>query len=146
MPTLPLLRVVLDTNVVFEGLTYGGGAAGLIVEAWLADHLFQAYLSEALAYEYIDVLYRKLDPNRLKQIQPVLDKLISLAHFTQIYYSWRPTSPDPGDDFLVDCAMNAMAVIVTSNLKDLKIAEKSLGLRILNSSQFIRELTLNKHE
>jgi predicted nucleic acid-binding protein len=39
MPTAPLLRVVIDTNVVFEGLTQQGGAAGLIIDAWLAGLL-----------------------------------------------------------------------------------------------------------
>ena len=32
-PIVP--RVVIDTNVLFEGLTKQGGAAGLIVDAWL---------------------------------------------------------------------------------------------------------------
>jgi predicted nucleic acid-binding protein len=36
MPDSPLLRIVVDTNVVFEGLTQQGGAAGLIIDAWLA--------------------------------------------------------------------------------------------------------------
>jgi predicted nucleic acid-binding protein len=49
------LRVVVDTNVVFEGLTCQGNAAGLIVEAWLAN-LFQPCISNTLAYEYVDVV------------------------------------------------------------------------------------------
>ena len=135
----PLL-VVVDTNVVFEGLTYQGGAAGLIVEAWLA-HLFQPCVSNALAYEYVDVLSRKLAPDRWKKIQPVLGKLLSISQFTPIYYSWRPTSPDPGDDFLIDCGMNAGAAIVTSNLKDLKIAQASLGLLVLTPAELVIRLT-----
>ncbi len=39
MPTVPLLHVVIDTNVVFEGLTKQGCAAGLVVDTWL-DGLF----------------------------------------------------------------------------------------------------------
>jgi hypothetical protein len=31
-----LSRVIIDTNVVFEGLTKKGGAAGLIIDAWHA--------------------------------------------------------------------------------------------------------------
>jgi predicted nucleic acid-binding protein len=133
------LRVVVDTNVVFEGLTYQGNAAGLIVEAWLAN-LFQPCVSNALAYEYVDVLSRKLSPDRWQKLQPVLGKLLSTAQFTPIYYSWRPTSPDPGDDFLVDCGMNAGAAIVTSNLKDLKIAQASLGLLVLTPAELVIKL------
>ena len=57
------MRVVIDTNVVFEGLTKQGGAAGLLIDSWLAG-LLEVYISDALAYEYIDVLSRKLSPPR----------------------------------------------------------------------------------
>jgi predicted nucleic acid-binding protein len=139
MSGLTPLRVVVDTNVVFEGLTYQGSAAGLIVEAWLAK-LFYPCVSNALAYEYADVLSRKLAPQRWQRLEPVLGELLNIAHFTPIYYSWRPTSPDGGDDFLVDCAMNAGAAIVTSNLKDLKIARTSLGLLVLTPVELAIEL------
>jgi predicted nucleic acid-binding protein len=59
MTSLPLLRVVIDTNVVFEGLTKQGGASGLIIDAWLAG-LIVVCVSNTLAYEYDDVLSRKL--------------------------------------------------------------------------------------
>ena len=54
-----MLQAVIDTNVVFEGVTTQGNASGLIVEAWLSQ-LFVACVSNALAYEYTDVLARKL--------------------------------------------------------------------------------------
>jgi predicted nucleic acid-binding protein len=138
MSIIPL-HVVVDTNVVFEGLTYQGNAAGLIIEAWIAN-LFQPCVSNALSYEYVDILSRKLSVDRWQKLQPVLGKLLSISHFTPIYYSWRPTSPDPGDDFLVDCAMNAGAAIVTSNLKDLKIARKSLGILVLTPAELVIKL------
>ena len=47
-------RVVIDTNVVFEGLTKQGGAVVLAIEAWLAG-LLTVYVSNTLAYEYVDV-------------------------------------------------------------------------------------------
>ncbi len=59
MPDSGPFRVVLDTNVVFEGLTKQGGACGLIIDAWIAG-LLNVYVSNALAYEYIDVLSRNI--------------------------------------------------------------------------------------
>ena len=56
-------RVVLDTNVVFEGLTKRNGSCGLIVDAWFAG-LIQVHVSDALAYEYADMLFRKLSADR----------------------------------------------------------------------------------
>ena len=53
------LHLVIDTNIVLEGLTKQGGASGLIMEAWLGE-LFIVHISTAIAYEYQDVLTRKL--------------------------------------------------------------------------------------
>jgi predicted nucleic acid-binding protein len=123
----PMLHLVIDTNVVLEGLTKQGSAPGLIIDAWLAG-VFKAYVSNALAHEYRDVLSRKLSVSRWQNLQPVLGTLLNRSEFTKIYYSWRPTSPDPGDDLVIDCAMNANAIVVTANIRDFESAKKSLVL------------------
>lgn len=137
------MRVVIDTNVIFEGLTKQGGASGLLIDIWLTG-LLEVYISNALAYEYVDVLFRKLAQSRWLELQPVLSKLISKTTFTPIYYSWRPTSPDPGDDLVIDCAMNAAATIVTLNIKDFRRAQKSLGLQIMTPKELIIQLAESK--
>ena len=139
------LRVVIDTNVVFEGLTKQGGAAGLVIDAWLAG-LLAVYVSNALAYEYVDVLSRKLSEKRWQTLRSVVGKLLDLCQFAAIYYSWRPTSPDPGDDLVVDCAMNTGAVVITSNLRDFRNAEVSLGLRVMTPVELVVKLTKNGGE
>ncbi|KPQ37208.1 MAG: putative nucleic acid-binding protein, contains PIN domain [Phormidesmis priestleyi Ana] len=136
MSGLPLLRIVIDTNVVFEGLTKQGGASGLIIDAWLAG-LMMVCVSNALAYEYDDVLSRKLSEERWSKLQPVLGQLLNVAQYTNIYFSWRPTSPDAGDDLVIDCAMNAGAIVVTSNIRDFRSAKESLGLRVLTPVEFV---------
>jgi putative PIN family toxin of toxin-antitoxin system len=145
MSSPPLLRVVVDTNVLFEGLTKKGGASGLIVDAWLAG-LMVVCVSNTLAYEYDDVLSRKLTKERWIQIQPVLARLISIAEYTSIYFSWRPTSPDPGDDLAIDCAMNADAIVVTSNIKDFRSAREWLGLRVMTPVEFVSVLATGELE
>ncbi|MBP0029987.1 PIN domain-containing protein [Roseofilum sp. Guam] len=141
MFTVPLFRVVVDTNVVFEGLTKQGSAAGFVIDAWLAD-LIQVHISNALAYEYEDVLSRKLSAARWQELQPVLGTLLNYSQFTKIYYSWRPTSPDAGDDLVIDCAMNANAMIATSNLRDFRSARESLGLQVITPAQLVAQLAL----
>jgi predicted nucleic acid-binding protein len=125
------LKAVIDTNVVFEGLTRQGGAAGLLIDAWLAGVL-EVYVSNALAYEYVDVLSRKLSAARWHILVPALELLLTRAHFVSLYFSWRPASPDPGDDHIVDCAMNAGAVVITHNIRDFRQAEESLGLLVMH--------------
>jgi predicted nucleic acid-binding protein len=131
--------VVIDTNVLFEGLTKQGGAAGLIIDAWRAG-LLHVYVSTALAYEYADVLSRKLSAARWQRLKPVLGALLAQVEFAPIYYSWRPSSPDPGDDHVIDCAMNAGATVISSNIRDFQLAKRTLGLRVMTPVEFLSQL------
>jgi len=139
MPQQRMLQAVIDTNVVFEGVTSQGSAPGLIIEAWLSQ-LFVACVSNALAYEYTDVLARKLAPRRWRQLQPMVGMLLAQARFVPVYLSWRPMSPDPGDDHVIDCAMNAGAPVVTANEQDFRTAQRTLGLVVLPPVDFVTRL------
>ena len=139
MPAQSSIRTVIDTNVVFEGLTKQGGACGLIVDAWRAE-LFRPFVSNALAYEYADVLSRMLSPERWQRIQPVLGKLLEQTEVVVVYFSWRPSSPDPGDEHVIDCAMNAGATVVTANTRDFQTAKRTLGLRVITPVEFAKQL------
>lgn len=135
-----LLRVVVDTNVIFEGLTRKGGACGLVVDAWRAG-LFTVCISDALAYEYDDVLSRKFSERRWEETKPILAELVGgHAEFVTIWFSWRPASPDPGDDHVIDCAMNARALVVTYNVKDFGEAVRTLGLKVMSPVKFLEYL------
>lgn len=133
-------RVVLDTNVIFEGLTKQGGVCGTIVNAWSIG-LIEVCVSDALLYEYLDVLSRKLSPQRWVMAKTTLAVLLKSADFIAIYYRWRPSSPDPADEFIIDCAMNANAILISSNIKDFRLAQRKLGLSVLTPKQFLVLLT-----
>jgi predicted nucleic acid-binding protein len=139
MHAVSLVRVVIDTDVVFEGLTKRGGAAGLIIDAWLAG-LLQVYVCDALAYEYADVLSRKLSEARWQRLKPVLATLLAKAQFVVVHYSWRPISPDPGDEHVIDCAMNAGATVITWNVRDFRTARETLGLRVITPVEAVIQL------
>jgi predicted nucleic acid-binding protein len=145
MESIRRYRIVIDTNVLFEGLTKQGGASGLLIEAWLAG-LMTVCVSTALAVEYESVLSRKLSASRWHPLQAVLGHLLSLAEYVPIYYTWRPSSPDPGDEFVVDCGMNARAIVVTYNLRDLRDASKTLGLIVMSPAEFLRHLGAEEEE
>lgn len=130
------VRVVLDTNVLFEGMTKKGGACGYIIDFWRKG-LIQVFVSDALAYEYVDVLSRKFSADRWAKAKPVLATLLQKAKFVAIHYSWRPASPDPGDDLVIGCAMNAGAGVVTSNVRDFRRAQQELGLTIMRPIEFL---------
>ncbi|MGK7954654.1 MAG: putative toxin-antitoxin system toxin component, PIN family [Crocosphaera sp.] len=106
----------------------------------------EVVVSDALAYEYADVLSRKLSPSRWLTLKLVLAKLLKTAQFTPIYYTWRPTSPDPGDDLVIDCGMNGNAMIITSNIRDFTRAKQELGLQVITPSELAIKLINNKEE
>jgi hypothetical protein len=72
--------------------------------------------------------------------------LLSIAEYVPIYYTWRPSSPDPGDDLVVDCGMNARAIVVTNNLRDLQNARKVLGLIVMSPVEFLSHLGAEEEE
>ncbi len=129
-----MLRAVIDTNVLFEGLSTKGDC-GDIIDAWAARS-FTPCVSTALAYEYEDVLGRKFAPTRRSQVLAALKALLGRVEWVPIYTRVRPLSPDPDDDFVIECAYNSRAVIVTSNLKDLQVAESHLGIPVKTPAQF----------
>lgn len=133
------LRGVIDTNVVFEGLTRQVSVPTLIIDAWL-EGLFLPCVSNSLAYEYVDVLSRKLSRVRWIRAQPIVEELLSRAEFVPVYFSWRPSSPDPDDEHVVDCAMNGNAAVVTSNLRDFAWAQTQMNLQVLTPGEFLWRL------
>jgi hypothetical protein len=67
--------------------------------------------------------------------------LTSQTEFTAIYFSWRPASPDPGDDHVINCALNANAPVITSNIRDFRQARLKLGLQNLTPAELLELLT-----
>ena len=133
-----MLRAVVDTNVLFEGLTHLGPSAS-VVDAW-AGGQFQPCVSTALALEHQDVLARKLAPTRGEAALKALQALLSRCEYVPVHFSYRPASRDPGDDFVVDCVMNSRALLVTKNVRDFLSASRELGFPILRPADFLKLL------
>ncbi len=140
MPALLPLTVAIDTNVLFEGLTRRHSASTLVIDAWLSG-LLDVVISNALAYEYFDVLTRKLSLDRWRQIEPVLSALLDQARWTAIHFSWRPNSPDPADEHVIDLALNGNAAVVTANVADFRRAALDLGLMVLQPVDLVQLLS-----
>ena len=132
------MRVVVDTNVLFEGLTRKG-ICGWVVDSWACGRITPC-VSTALALEYEAVLTRSQSAPIRERTQMALQALLDRAEFVPIAFSYRPQSPDPNDDFLIDCAVNASASIVTSNIRDFRGASERLGFDIMTPSDLASTL------
>lgn len=113
---------------------------GLVVEAWEAG-LFRACVSNALAYEYVEVMAARFAPRRWELLEPVVGALLQRAEFVPVHFTWRPSSPDPGDEHVVDCAMNAAAPLVTFNRRDFRRAEGELGMPVWTPVDLLQRLS-----
>jgi putative PIN family toxin of toxin-antitoxin system len=133
-----MIRAVVDTNVLFEGLTKQG-SCGAVVDAW-KERKFVPCVSTALALEYEATLTNKLGARKRRLAVGALSALLDRVEFIPVVYRVRPMSPDPDDDFVIECAFNANASIVTRNVKDFRIAQSALEIAVLKPREFLVRL------
>ncbi|MGD0939144.1 MAG: PIN domain-containing protein [Terracidiphilus sp.] len=70
-----------------------------------------------------------------------IDGLIAMAEPVQSYFRWRPQLQDPGDELVLEAAVNGRAeVIVTFNIKDLHDAEHSFGIDVIRPGEALRRI------
>ena len=99
-------------------------------------------MSVPLFLEYEDVTKRPDSGVSLsvERIDDVLDFICAGASLREIFYLWRPVLPDPGDDFILELAVESQCdFIVTFNLKDFAGAEQ-FGVGVITPHQFLRKL------
>ncbi len=90
----------------------------------LAEHRLAAGLSESEAGAFID-------------------GLIAIAEPIEMHFRWRPQLHDPGDELVLEAAVNGRAsAIVTFNEKDLRDARRSFGIAVIRPSEALRRIEL----
>jgi len=133
-----VLRAVVDTNVLFTGLSRRG-PEGAIIDSWVKRQ-FCPCVSTALALEYEDVLIRKLGAVKRETALKALQALLARCEFVPIRFTYRPASPDPGDDLVVDCVLNSRSLLITSNVRDFREAAADWDFRLCEPSEFLELL------
>ena len=132
------VQVVVDTNVFVTALRSKKGASYKLLQLTKSDK-FQLNLSVPLAIEYEAAAKRMIGEITLseKEIDDILDFIISRSNHWQIYYLWRPQLTDPGDDMLLELAVTASCpYIVTYNVSDFKAAKK-FGITPITPQEFL---------
>ena len=128
-------QIILDTNVLVTALKSAKGASFRLLSMVGSDR-FEMHVSAPLVAEYESVLKRGLLTLSPQQVDDVVDFICANARHHKIYYLWRPTLKDPGDDFVLELAVKANAQIVTWNVSDFKQAAK-FGVRVQTPREFI---------
>jgi putative PIN family toxin of toxin-antitoxin system len=138
------VRLVLDTDVIVAAMRSPRGAS-----AELLRRIDRGYatmvLSVALALEYeaTCMLAEHILAAGLGESEVVtfLDGLVDMAEKVTPRYRWRPQLRDPGDELVLEAAVNGQAVaIVTFNRRDFPMVRARFGIEVLLPAEAIRRI------
>jgi putative PIN family toxin of toxin-antitoxin system len=137
-------RTVLDTDVLVAAVRSDRGASRVLLTAALEER-YSVLVSVPLMLQYESVLTRSehLAVARISSadVEVLLDAIALVIEPIRISYLWRPILPDPGDDLVLETAVNGRAeVIVTFNRRDFKPAATHFGIEILGPGDAVKRL------
>ena len=137
-------RCRCPTDVLVAAVRSARGASRVLLTAAL-ENRYPVLVSVPLMLEYEAVLAR---PEHLEaagiaaaDIGFLLDAFALVIEPIRISYLWRPVLPDPGDDLVLETAVNGRAdVVVTFNRRDFVPATTGFGVEILAPADAVRRL------
>lgn len=148
-PSVRLVRVILDTNILYSALHSGGQPLALL-EMCMKHQRLIACVSTALLYEYEEVLKGKLpEINQSRKVKGwnvltrrdidgLLEDMTACSEKLAIYLRARPSlEDDPDDEFVVELAAMSGAIICTGNVKDFLPAIGPYRLRVVKPAEML---------
>lgn len=137
-------RIVLDTSVVVAGLRARSGAGNAVLRL-VANRRVILLATPPLFLEYEDVLKRPeqrlahgLTP---EQIDEFLAELAALIEPVESHFQWRPQVPDPGDEMVLEAAINGEAdALVTYNVGDFAAAAERFGIQVIKPAELLKKV------
>lgn len=138
------MRVVLDTSVLVGAVRSENGASNVLVTL-VGEGKLRMLASPPLFLEYEDVLLR---PGQMEahgwsaeRIDKLLRAIAQRIEPVEIRFHWRPQLPDPGDEMVLETAVNGRAdVLVTHNRRHFFSMQKLFGIPVLTPGEMVRRL------
>lgn len=106
---------------------------------------FELLLSVPLLLEYEAVLTRAEHLTVFgvgrREMERVLDDVVSIARPVRLAYRWRPQLPDAKDDMVLETAVNGNAdAVITFNQTDFRALSERFDCRVMVPKAALREL------
>src|ERR1700682_2247193 len=120
-----------------------GGSAELLRQIDAGKAVMVLNVALALEYESKCTLaeHRLAAGISLTETKAFVARLIALAEPVQSYFRWRPQLRDPGDELVLEAAVNGRAsAIVTFNERDLRDAKVNFGIDVIRPGEALRRI------
>lgn len=138
------MRIVLDTSIVVAGLRTRLGAGNAVLRE-VAQRRLVPLASPPLFLEYEDVLkrpeHRLVHGLSLEAIDEFLAEFAALIEPVEVHFQWRPQTPDPNDEMVLETAINGSAdALVTYNVTDFASAAKRFKISVLRPADLLKKV------
>jgi putative PIN family toxin of toxin-antitoxin system len=129
------VKVVLDTDVVVAGMRSPGGASAEILRKARQGRV-TLLVSVPLAVEYEAVCseteHRLAAGLSEREVEIFLDAVVAMAEPVKTHFLWRPQLRDPGDEMVLEAAVNGQAdLLVTFNVRDFGTMPSRFGIEVM---------------
>jgi len=137
------MNVIIDTNIFISAILSKNGFAIDILRLALKQKI-KPQIGLKLFLEYEDVLSRDriIDNSKLSflEIDELLNSLLKVSKWNDIYYLWRPNLNDEGDNHIVELAVASNSqYIITNNKKDFLANQLNFNYEVVTAKEFCQK-------
>src|SRR6202041_1672061 len=129
------VRVVVDADVIVAAMRSPSGASAAILRMARQGRI-TLLVSVPLALEYEAICseaeHRLAAGLSEREVEIFVDAVVAMAEPVKTHFLWRPQLRDPGDEMVLETAVNGRAdALVTFNLRDFGSAPARFGVELL---------------
>jgi putative PIN family toxin of toxin-antitoxin system len=127
--------VVADSDVIVAAMRSPGGASAAILRAARQSKI-TLLVSVPLAVEYeatcSEAGHRLAAGLSEREVEIFLDAVMAMAEPVKTHFLWRPQLRDPGDEMVLETAVNGRADgLVTFNVRDFGTVPARFGIELM---------------
>jgi predicted nucleic acid-binding protein len=120
-----------------------GASAAILWEARQGETTLLLTVALALEYEAIccEAEHQLASGLSAREVDIFVNAVIAMAEPVKTHFLWRPQLRDPGDEMVLEAAVNGHAdALVTFNLRDFGSAPSRFGVDLLLPREVIRKI------
>lgn len=133
-----------DTDVIVAAMRSPGGASAAILRAARQGRV-TLLVSVPLAIEYeatcSEAEHQLAAGLNEREVEIFLDAVLAMAEPIKAHFLWRPQLRDPGDEMVLETAVNGRAdALVTFNLRDFGSIPERFGIEVMIPREALRRI------